>query len=83
MRAVLGGLCGCANGSSRFLRSGWLLSPDASADEIVKAVGTLLEAPPRARALGEGARAVLESRHAWTDLAKRTLAFAESVRRWA
>ena len=64
-------------------RSGWLLSPDARAGEIVTAVGALLEAPARARALGEGARAVLESRHAWTGLAKRTVAFAESVRRRA
>jgi glycosyltransferase involved in cell wall biosynthesis len=61
-------------------RSAWLLSADAGPSELASALRTLARDPERAAELGRAARAVLESRHAWRELAARTLAFASGIR---
>lgn len=60
-------------------RSAWLLARDAGAEELARALGRLAADPVEAARLGRGARARLESYHAWPDLAARTLALAERV----
>ncbi|UCE84889.1 MAG: glycosyltransferase family 4 protein [Deltaproteobacteria bacterium] len=61
-------------------RSAWLL-PDAADDAaMARAIETLARDPHRAARLGEGARAVLASQHAWPALAARTLRLVEHAR---
>jgi glycosyltransferase involved in cell wall biosynthesis len=61
-------------------QSAWLLSAGAGPDELASAVRALLNDPARAQRLGREARTLLESRHAWPPLARRTLALAERAR---
>jgi glycosyltransferase involved in cell wall biosynthesis len=61
--------------------SAWLLAPDAGAAELARALRSLAADPAAAARLGRGARARLESHHAWPALAARTLALAEKVAR--
>lgn len=56
--------------------SAWLLGADASPAEIGQALAALLTDRGRAADLGRGARSVLDRRHAWPELARRTLALA-------
>ena len=60
-------------------REAWLLSPGSGAADLAAAVGALAGDPARAERLGRGAREALETRFAWPQLAKRTLALCESL----
>ena len=60
-------------------RSAWLLPPDAPPAELAAALRTLLSETERAAELGDGARATLERRHAWPELARRTLDFVATL----
>jgi glycosyltransferase involved in cell wall biosynthesis len=62
-------------------RSAWLLPRDAGAEHFAAALRGLLGDPGHAERLGRGGRAVLEERHAWPQLARRTVAFVEQIRR--
>jgi len=62
-------------------RDALLLGRDAGPTELAEAIERLLADPDLALRLGTGARALLERRHAWPDLARRTLALAEQVHR--
>jgi 1,2-diacylglycerol 3-alpha-glucosyltransferase len=61
--------------------SAWLLDRDADAGELARTLAGLAADPVAAARLGRGARARLESHHAWPSLAARTLALAERVAR--
>jgi glycosyltransferase involved in cell wall biosynthesis len=56
--------------------SAWLLEPEAGPEAFAEAIRALLADPALAARLGAGARAVLEARHVWPELARRTLALA-------
>jgi glycosyltransferase involved in cell wall biosynthesis len=60
-------------------RSGWLLPRSAGAEEMAQAIAKLLGDPERAARLGEGARAVLASQHAWPGAAARMFRLVEGV----
>lgn len=60
--------CGLAAGETA-----WLLPPGAGAAEWATAILEVLAEPGRADALGAAGRRHLLARHAWPDLAKRTL----------
>jgi glycosyltransferase involved in cell wall biosynthesis len=60
-------------------RSGWLLPRTAGAEEMAQAIAALIGDPDRAARLGEGARAVLASQHAWPEIATRTLHLVDGV----
>jgi glycosyltransferase involved in cell wall biosynthesis len=62
-------------------RSGWLLPPGSTATAWAEALRALHADPQRAAVLGRAARDVLETRHAWPALARRTLELARSTRR--
>jgi glycosyltransferase involved in cell wall biosynthesis len=62
-------------------RSAWLLPVDAPASALADAMRRLAGDPTLAAHLGTGARAVLVERHAWPDLARRTLRLAAAVAR--
>lgn len=62
-------------------RDALLLGPDAGPAELAEAIERVLADPDAAERLGTGARALLERRHAWPDLARRTLALVEQVHR--
>jgi len=57
-------------------RSAWLLEPDAGPEAFASALRGLAADPARAARLGAGARAALEARHAWPEIARSTLALA-------
>lgn len=61
--------------------SAWLLAADAGAPELAHALRQLAAEPACAARLGRGARARLESRHAWPGLAAQTLDLARKLRR--
>lgn len=60
-------------------RSAWLLPPDATAEDWADAIAALAADGARARRLGDEARALLASHHAWPQLAARTLTLTERV----
>jgi glycosyltransferase involved in cell wall biosynthesis len=67
-------------GSLQHGESAWCLPPGAGPSQWAAALAALhADAPLRGR-LGAGARAVLESEHAWPKLADRTLQLASSLR---
>jgi 1,2-diacylglycerol 3-alpha-glucosyltransferase len=51
----------------------WLLAPDAGAQDLAEALRSIARDAELAERLGRGARALLESRHAWPELARETL----------
>ncbi len=57
-----------------------LVEPDAGPAAFAEAVRSLVADPPGAAHLGAGARALLAARHAWPELAERTLALAAEAR---
>jgi glycosyltransferase involved in cell wall biosynthesis len=59
--------------------SAWLVPSDAGPSELASALESLTGDPERAAKLGRGARALLELRHGWAQLAKQTLEFCEQV----
>jgi len=61
--------------------SACLLDDAAGAGEIAAALRGLQSDPARAAALGAAARDTLAARHAWPDLARRTLALAQRASR--
>ena len=60
--------------------SAWLLEDADGADALAAALRALARDPGLAARLGAGARALLEARHAWPALARRTLALLEEAR---
>ena len=62
-------------------RSAWLLPANAPAGALADAMRRLAGDPTLAARLGAGARAVLALRHAWPDLARRTLRLTSAVAR--
>ena len=58
-------------------RSACLLSESDTPSQLGKSLGQLLARQHDARQLGQAARQILETRHSWPDIAKRTLALAE------
>jgi glycosyltransferase involved in cell wall biosynthesis len=61
-------------------RSAWLLEPDAPVENLASAIRVLASDPKRAAALVRGARATLETQHAWPELVKRTLLLIDAAR---
>jgi len=61
-------------------RSGWLLEPDATPEQLAAAVRCLAGDRERARQLGQQALAELIARHGWSGLAQQTLELVERVR---
>jgi glycosyltransferase involved in cell wall biosynthesis len=61
-------------------RSAYLLPRDADADAFAAGLRALHAAPETRARLGAGARAILETRHAWPALSRRILTLVESVR---
>ena len=60
-------------------RSAWLLPEEPGGGAMADAIRRLLDDPARSRRLGDAARQQLERRHAWKDIAARTLEVVESV----
>jgi glycosyltransferase involved in cell wall biosynthesis len=61
--------------------SAWLVDAAAGPEALARAIRELAAEPARAARLGCAARAVLEARHAWPPLARRTLALVDEARR--
>jgi len=61
-------------------RSAWLLPDDTAPEAWAEAIRTLAGDPARAARLGAKARWILETRHAWPELAERTLDLARRAR---
>jgi glycosyltransferase involved in cell wall biosynthesis/quercetin dioxygenase-like cupin family protein len=61
--------------------SAWLLSDTDGSEALANAIERVARDRGLARELGSGARAALERDHAWPLLARRTLRYAERVRR--
>jgi glycosyltransferase involved in cell wall biosynthesis len=57
-------------------RSAWLLDAAGARGDLAAAIRLLVADRARAERLGRAARAHLETRHGWTDIARRTLALA-------
>ena len=70
--------CGIAEGLEQD-RSARLLPPDAGAREFASALAELAARPDLCARLGAGAREHLEEHHRWSDIAAKTLSFAEGV----
>ncbi|MGI9432545.1 MAG: glycosyltransferase, partial [Myxococcota bacterium] len=77
-RAIVGHPAGL--GDLRHAESAWCLPPEAGATEWASSLASLQGDPALRGRLGAGARAVLETEHAWPKLADRTLQLVASLR---
>jgi 1,2-diacylglycerol 3-alpha-glucosyltransferase len=62
-------------------QSAWLVPERAEAEAFAHATRTLLDEPQRGASLGRAARALAQRRHAWPELAARTLDLVTRVAR--
>jgi len=77
-RAIVGHEAGL--GDLRHGESAWCLPPEAGVAQWASSLASLQQDPALRTRLGAGARAVLESEHAWPKLADRTLQLVASLR---